>query len=141
MRAAGAHARGKSSVTPEVLISERPAEADERAVPGYREEDLVLGFNRSAICILIERTAPAKPRSSLRGFTMPLQLPPMEGHGTGVRKKNGPALAGHGAEAVCDAIAREITTLPKQIRCLLTWDQGAEMSQYARLRVDTGLAV
>ncbi len=62
-------------------------------------------------------------------------------HGTGVREKNGPALAGHGAEAVRDAIAREITTLPKQIRRSLTWDQGAEMAQHARLQVDTGLAV
>ena len=72
---------------------------------------------------------------------MLLHLPPMEGHGTGVREKNGPALAGHGAEAVRDAIAREITTLPEQLRRSLTWDQGAEMAQHARLRIDTGLAV
>ena len=67
---------------------------------------------------------------------MLLHLPPMDGHGTGVREKNGPALAGHGAEAVRDAIAREITTLPKQLRRSLTWDQGAEMSQHAQLRID-----
>ena len=72
---------------------------------------------------------------------MLLRLPLMEGHGTGIREKNGPALAGHGAEAVRDAIAREITTLPEQLRRSLTWDQGAEMAQHARLRVDTGLAV
>ena len=124
--------RGKSFVTPEILISERPAEADERAVPGHWEGDLILGLNRSAIGTLVERTT---------RFTMLLHLPPMQGHGTGVREKNGPALAGHGAEAVRDAIAREITTLPKQIRRSLTWDQGAEMAQHARLRVDTGLAV
>jgi IS30 family transposase len=55
--------------------------------------------------------------------------------------KNGPALAGHGAEAVCDAIARTITTLPEQLRRSLTWDQGAEMSQHVQLRIDTGLHV
>src|SRR5204862_3040750 len=52
-----------------------------------------------------------------------------------------PALAGHGAEAVRDAIALTITTLPGQLRRSLTWDQGAEMAQHARLRIDTGLAV
>jgi len=55
--------------------------------------------------------------------------------------KNGPALAGHGAEAVRDAIARTVTTLPEQLRRSLTWDQGAEMAQHARLRIDTGVAV
>ena len=124
--------RGKSFVTPEILISERPAETQDRAVPGHWEGDLILGLNRSAIGTLVERTT---------RFTMLLHLPPMEGHGTGVREKNGPALAGHGAEAVRDAIAREITTLPKQVRRSLTWDQGAEMAQHARLRVDTGLQV
>ena len=65
----------------------------------------------------------------------------MPGHGNGVRAKNGPALAGHGAEAVRDAIARTIKTLPIQLRRSLTWDQGAEMSQHARLRIDTGVQV
>jgi hypothetical protein len=55
--------------------------------------------------------------------------------------KNGPALAGHGAEAVRDAIARMITTLPEQLRRSLTWDQGAEMAQHAQLKIDTGLQV
>src|SRR5512132_3074102 len=54
---------------------------------------------------------------------------------------NGPALAGHGAEAVRDAIASTITTLPQQLRRSLTWDQGAEMAQHARLRIDTGVEV
>ena len=92
----------------------------------------ILGLNRSAIDTLVERTT---------RFTMLLHLPPTEGHGTGVREENGPALAGHGAEAVRDAITREITILPKQIRRSLTWDQGAEMAQHARLHVDTDLAV
>ena len=64
----------------------------------------------------------------------------MEGHG-GPGAKNGPALAGHGAEAVRDAIAAAICTLPGQLRQSLTWDQGAEMAQHARLTIDTGLAV
>jgi IS30 family transposase len=55
--------------------------------------------------------------------------------------KNGPALAGHGAEAVRDAIVRSITTLPVQLRRSLTWDQGAELSQHVRLRIDTGVQV
>ena len=55
--------------------------------------------------------------------------------------RTGPPLAGHGAEAVRDAIAAAITTLPEQLRRSLTWDQGAEMSQHAQLRIDTGLAI
>jgi IS30 family transposase len=72
---------------------------------------------------------------------MLLHLPRMDGHGQGERTKNGPALAGHGAEAVRDAIAATITTLPEQLRRSLTWDQGAELAQHAQLRIDTGLAV
>ena len=124
--------RGKGFITREVLISERPAEVADRAVPGHWEGDLILGLNRSAIGTLVERTT---------RFTMLLHLPAMEGHGMGVREKNGPALAGHGAEAVRDAIARDITTLPEQLRRSPTWDQGTEMAQHVRLRVDTGLAV
>jgi IS30 family transposase len=55
--------------------------------------------------------------------------------------KNGPALAGHGAEAVRDAITRTIISFPEQLRQSLTWDQGAEMGQHARLCIDTGLTV
>ena len=124
--------RGKSFITPEILISERPAEADDRAVPGHWEGDLIIGLNRSAIGTLVERTT---------RFTMLLHLPPMEGHGTGPREKNGPALAGHGAEAVRDAITGTITTLPEQLRRSLTWDQGAEMARHAQLRIETGLQV
>jgi IS30 family transposase len=128
---ARARGRGKQFVTPEVLISQRPAEADDRAVPGHWEGDLILGLDSSAVGTLVERTT---------RFTMLLQLPRMDGHG-GPRVHNGPALAGHGAEAVRDAIASTITTLPQQLRRSLTWDQGAELAQHARLRVDTGLAV
>ena len=124
--------RGKPFVTPELLISQRPAEATDRAVPGHWEGDLILGLGSSAIGTLVERTT---------RFTLLLHLPRMAGHGRGVRVKNGPALAGHGAEAVREAIARTITTLPTQLRRSLTWDQGAEMAQHARLRIDTGVAV
>ena len=55
--------------------------------------------------------------------------------------KNGPALAGHGAEAVRDAITRTIITLPEELRRSLTWDQGAEMAQHARLKIDAGVQV
>jgi IS30 family transposase len=72
---------------------------------------------------------------------MLLHLPPMEGHGSGARVKNGPALAGHGAEAVRDAIASTITTLPAQLPRSPTWDQGAEMASHAQLRIDTGVEV
>jgi len=74
-------------------------------------------------------------------FTMLLHLPPMPGHGAGPRASNGPALAGHGAEAVRDAIAAAITTLPAQLRRSLTRDQGAEMAGHPQLRIDTGLAI
>lgn len=123
--------RGQKFISPEIMISERPAEAEDRAVPGHWEGDLILGLGRSAIGTLVERTT---------RFTMLLHLPPMKGHGN-PRTKNGPPLAGHGAEAVRDAIAASISSLPEQLRRSLTWDQGAEMAQHARLRIDTGLPV
>ena len=124
--------RGKNFVSPDILISQRPAEADDRAMPGHWEGDLILGLGSSAIGTLVERTT---------RFTMLLHLPRLEGHGDGPPKKNGPALAGHNAEAVRDAIARTIVILPAELRRSLTWDQGAEMAQHARLKVDAGVQV
>jgi IS30 family transposase len=89
-------------------------------------------LNKSAIGTLVERTT---------RFTMLLHLPPMEGHGVQPRVKNGPPLAGHGAEAVRDAIVAAITQLPEELRRSLTWDQGAEMAQHAQLRIDADLQV
>jgi IS30 family transposase len=129
---ARSHGRGKGFVTPEVLISARPPQIEDRAVPGHWEGDLILGLHSSAIGTLVERTT---------RFTMLLHLPPMPDRGAEVRTKNGPALAGHGADAVRDAIGGSIATLPEQLRQSLTWDQGAEMSQHARLRLDSGLQI
>jgi len=123
--------RGKEFVGPEIMISERPAEVEDRAVPGHWEGDLIIGLGSSAIGTLVERTT---------RFTLLLYLPPMPEHGQ-KRAKNGPALAGHGAEAVREAITEAITTLPEQLRRSLTWDQDAEMAQHAQLRIDTGLQV
>jgi IS30 family transposase len=124
--------RGKKFVTPEIMIAQRPAEVADRVVPGHWEGDLILGLESSAIGTLVERTT---------RFTMLLWLPRMDGHGEGPRVKNGPPLAGHGAEAVRDAIADSIITLPDQLRRSLTWDQGAEMAEHAQLRFATGLAI
>ena len=122
----------KSFVAPEIMISERPAEAADRAVPGHWEGDLILGLGSSAIGTLVER----KTR-----FTLLLHLPRMAGHANDARVKNGPALAGHGAAAVRDAITKTIIELPEQLRRSLTWDQGVEMAQHAQLHVDTGVRV
>jgi transposase, IS30 family len=128
---ARARGRGKGFVTDEVMISQRPAEAADRAVPGHWEGDLILGLGSSAIGTLVERAS---------RFVMLLHLPPMDGRG-GPQVKNGPALTGHGAEAVRDAITEAIIELPEQLRRSLTWDQGAEMAEHVRLRIDTGLQV
>jgi IS30 family transposase len=124
--------KGKSFVSPAIMISERPAEVADRAVPGHWEGDLILGLDSSAIGTLVERTT---------RFTFLLHLPRLAGYAHSARIKNGPALAGHGAEAVRDAITRTIITLPEQVRQSLTWDQGAEMAQHADLRIGTGLQV
>ena len=124
--------RGKSFVTPEILIRERPASIEDRAVPGHWEGDLILGLASTAIGTLVERST---------RFTMLLHLPPLPGHRQQPRDKRGPALAGHGADAVRGAITKAMAYLPAQFRKSLTWDQGTEMSQHATLSIDTGLQV
>ncbi len=124
--------RAAGHVTPEVMISQRPAEVEDRAVPGHWEGDLIIGNDQSAIGTLVERTT---------RFTMLLHLPRMEGYGMEPRVHNGPALAGHGAEDVRDAIAKTIVTLPAQLRRTVTWDRGKELAQHAKLTIDTGVEV
>ena len=122
---------GKHFVTPDVALKRRPAEVMDRQEPGHGEGDLIVGLESSAIGTLVERVS---------RYTILLHLPRMEGHGE-ERTKNGPALAGHGAGAVREAISAAITKLPPALRKTLTWDQGAEMAQHVELRRDTGLNV
>ena len=124
--------KGRNFVPDEILISERPPEVADRAVPGHWEGDLILGLRSSAIGTLVERTT---------RFTLLLYLPRMPGHGDGPRPKKGPALAGHGADAVRDAVARSIQNLPEHLRKSLTWDQGAEMAQHEKLKSQAGIDI
>ncbi len=119
-------------VTPEALISERPAEAEDRAVPGHWEGDLIIGLERSAIGTVVERST---------RFTMLVHLPREEGHGTVPRTKNGPALGGYGAISMKNALAATMSTLPEQLARSLTWDRGKEMSAHTQFRVETGIPV
>ncbi len=119
-------------MTPEVLISERPAEVEDRAVPGHWEGDLIVGLQRSAVGTLVERTT---------RFTMLLHLPREAGYGIVPRTKNGPALAGYGAVTMKNALSASMTTLPEQLRRSLTWDRGKELSAHAQFKVETGIPV
>jgi IS30 family transposase len=99
-----------------VMISERPAEASDRAVPGHWEGDLIMGAgNTSAIGTLVERTT---------RFVMLLHLP-----------------AGHDAPAVAAAMTEAISALPGHLRRSLTWDQGREMAAHTHITLATGLPV
>lgn len=119
-------------VTPEVMISERPAEVEDRAVPGHWEGDLIIGLERSAIGTLVERST---------RYTMLLHLPREDGYGVVPRTKNGPALAGYGAITMKKALASTMTSLPAQLRRSLTWDRGKELSAHAAFKVETGIPV
>jgi IS30 family transposase len=114
------------------MISQRPAEVEDRAVPGHWEGDLIIGTDRSAIGTLVERTT---------RFTMLIHLPRMQGWGLEPRVHNGPALAGYGAEAMRAAPTAQMTTIPEQLRRSLTWDRGKELAQHAQLKIDTGIGV
>ena len=119
-------------VSADVVLSKRPAEAADRAVPGHWEGDLIIGTSRSAIGTLIERSS----RSTLL-----VHLPRLEGWGETSPVKNGPALGGYGAVAMNAALAASITTLPEQLRKTLTWDRGKELSGHVQLTLDTGTKV
>lgn len=99
-----------------ILISQRPAEANDRAVPGHWEGDLLLGTPTTAIGTLVERST---------RYVMLFRF------ARGARR----------AEAVRKSLAATIVELPASLRRSLTWDQGNEMSQHIRFTVDTGVAV
>jgi len=119
-------------VTPEVLISERPAEADDRAVPGHWEGDLLIGPERSAIGTLVERTT---------RFTVLVHLPREDGYGTIPRTRNGPQLAGCGAVTMKNALVATVGTLSGQLWRSLTWDRGKELSAHAQFTIETAIPV
>ncbi|WP_444543264.1 IS30 family transposase [Microbacterium nanhaiense] len=124
--------RPQGHVTADVLFSERPAEAADRAVPGHWEGDLIIGTGRSAIGTIVER----KSRSNLL-----VHLPRLEGYGETPPVKNGPALGGYGAIAMNAALSASMTKLPEQLRKTLTWDRGKELSAHAQLALGTGTKV
>lgn len=99
-----------------INISERPAEAEDRAVPGHWEGDLIIGKNQaSQIGTLVERST---------GFVQLLHLP-----------------NGRSADAVAEAMIAKIKAFPENLRKTLTWDQGLEMAAHARISIDTGIEI
>jgi IS30 family transposase len=121
-----AKAKAWAHVSEELMIANRPAEVEDRAVPGHWEGDLIIGLNRSAVGTLVERSS---------RFTMLVHLPREPGYGLTPRTKNGPALAGYGAVTMTNALKTTITTLPAQLRRSLTWDRGKELSDHARFTI------
>ncbi|MGI8334377.1 IS30 family transposase [Actinomadura scrupuli] len=119
-------------VTADVVIGRRPAEADDRAVPGHWEGDLIIGTGRSAIGTVVERAS----RSTLL-----VHLPRLDGWGETPPVKNGPALGGYGAIAMNAALTASMTQLPEQLRKTLTWDRGKELSAHAQFALETGTKV
>ena len=103
-------------MTADVVLSKRPAEAEDRAVPGHWEGDLIIGKNNgSAIGTVVERAS---------GYLLLLHLP----HGRGV-------------EHVTAALSARLKTLPDELRKSLTWDQGKELSQHAEVSVDADIDI
>ncbi len=108
-------ASGKGKIKDMIMISERPAEAADRAVPGHWEGDLLLGTPSTAIGTLVERST---------RFVMLFKLP-----------------SGINAESARIGLTQKIVTLPQNLRRSLTWDQGREMKEHARFTIDTGVQV
>ena len=110
------HRSGAGRLQDMVLISERPAEVEDRAVPGHWEGDLIIGKGgRSAIGTLVERSS---------RYVVLVRLP-----------------SGRTAEDVRVALTRKISTLPAELRRTLTWDQGKEMAEHVRFATDTKMQV
>lgn len=129
---ARAQATTWAHVSEDVMISSRPPEVEDRAVPGHWEGDLIIGLDRSAIGTLVERSS---------RFTMLVYLPREVGYGLVPRTKNGPALAGYGAITMANALKKTVTTLPAQLWQSLTWDRGKELSDHARFTIESGVRV
>ena len=119
-------------VSADVVLSQRPAEAEDRAVPGHWEGDLIIGTGRSAIGTLVERSSRA---------TLLVHLPRLEGWGDAPPVKNGPSLGGYGAVAMNAALTKSMMKLPEQLRKTLTWDRGTELSGHAQFALETGTKV
>jgi len=106
----------RGQIPDKVMISERPPEVEDRAVPGHWEGDLILGrASRSAIGTLVERST---------RFVLLLHLP---------RDRS--------AETVRETMASAIQTLPAALRRTITWDQGKEMAEHVRFSTDTGIPI
>ncbi len=104
-------------IDPMVMISDRPADVEDRAVPGHREGDLIIGAGgRSAIATPAERST---------CYTMLVHLPG----------------GAHDAETVSDGLIATIQTLPDHLRGSLTWDQGSEMARHKQFSMATGMPV
>src|SRR5438309_3286927 len=114
-RAHSNRGQGPGRIAGMVMISERPPEVCDRAVPGHWEGDLLMGTRDSAIATLVERQT---------RYCQLVALP---------EETN--------AEPVCEALKASITTLPVQLRRSLTWDQGKEMAEHRRFSVETGVEV
>ncbi len=114
-RSQSSKGQGQGKLTAMVMISERPPEVEERAVPGHWEGDLLMGGRTSAIATLVERQT---------RYCQLVALP-----------------EGSGAVKVADALKQAITTLPAQLRRSLTWDQGSEMGEHRRFSVESGVEV
>ena len=106
---------GKGQIREPIMISERPAEVADRAVPGHWEGDLLMGKRMTAIGTLVERAT---------RYVMLFPLPD-----------------GNTAEAVRTALAETIQRLPEHLWRSLTWDQGKEMAEHAQFTIDTGVQV
>jgi IS30 family transposase len=106
---------GQSHIPAMVNIRERPAEAEDRAVPGHWEGDLLYGHGPGVVATLVERHS---------RFVLLVGLPET-----------------HRADVVAGALAAKITELPKQLRRSLTWDQGREMAQHCTFSVASGVPV
>jgi IS30 family transposase len=107
--------QGRGQIREMVMISERPAEVEDRAVPGHWEGDLLLGSRATGIATLVERTS---------RYTQLVALP-----------------NGYRAEPVRAALVQSIGSLPSQLRRSLTWDQGKEMAEHVQFTVDSGVQV